>query len=60
MPSCTKKWSPGRVTGIQSAHVICLDGVPRHVRDVHKRLRSLSEELPDGEKCSMTVLIPSF
>ena len=38
VPSCTKKWSPGRVTGIQSAHVICVDGLPRHVRDVSRRL----------------------
>ena len=59
VPSCTKKWSPGRVTGIQSAHVICVDGMPRHVRDVRKRLQqggaadveSLSAELPDGDEC---------
>ena len=36
----TKKWSPGRVTDIQSAHVISVDGVPRHVRVVHKRQHS--------------------
>ena len=22
--SCTKKWSPGTVTGIQSTHIICI------------------------------------
>lgn len=37
VPSCTKRWSLGRVTEIQSKHVICVDGMPRHVRDVRKR-----------------------
>ena len=36
VPSCIKKWSRGRVTGLQSTHVICVDGMPRHVRDVRK------------------------
>lgn len=37
LPSCTKKWALGRVTGVQSTHVVCVDGMPRHVRDVRKR-----------------------
>ena len=66
MTSCAKRWSPGKVTGIQSAHVICVDGVPWHVRDVRKRLHpggaadaeSLTCDLPDDDdECYMTVLL---
>lgn len=37
VPSCTKQWAPGRITGVQSTHVVLVDGMPRHVRDVRKR-----------------------
>ena len=40
VPSCTKKWSFNRVPVIQLSHVVCVcvDGVPRHVCDVCKRV----------------------
>lgn len=37
VPSCTTKWRSGRVTGTQSKHVVLVDGMPRHVRDIRKR-----------------------
>ena len=45
IPSCTKHWALGRVTKVQSEHVVCVDNMPRHVRDVRKR-RGLEEETP--------------
>jgi hypothetical protein len=36
-PSCTKQWALGEVTSVNSKHTVCIDGVPRHVRDVRKR-----------------------
>ncbi|KAF6023195.1 hypothetical protein EB796_018494 [Bugula neritina] len=36
-PSCTKQWALGEVTGVISRHTVCVNGVPRHVRDVRKR-----------------------
>ena len=39
VPSCAKAWAPGRVTVIPSRHTVCVDGMPRHVRDVRKRRR---------------------
>lgn len=39
--SCTKQWSPARITGLVSAHVVNVDGMPRHIRDV--RLRRTGE-----------------
>jgi ribonuclease HI len=38
MPSCTEQWSRGRVTRIVSDHVVEVDGMPRHVRDLRKRV----------------------
>ena len=40
VPSCTKQWMLGSVTGVISGHVIAVDGMPRHVRDVRKRVQS--------------------
>ena len=37
VPSCTKPWAAGRVTKVVSKHTVCVDGMPRHVRDVRKR-----------------------
>ena len=37
VPSCTRQWSLGKLTGIVSKHVVCVDGMPRHVRDVRRR-----------------------
>ena len=34
VPSCTARWSRGRVTKVVSEHVVCVDGMPRHVRDI--------------------------
>ncbi|XP_067931421.1 uncharacterized protein [Watersipora subatra] len=36
-PSCTKQWTLGQVTSVVSKHAVCLDGMPRHVRDVRQR-----------------------
>ncbi|XP_067949793.1 uncharacterized protein [Watersipora subatra] len=36
-PSCTRQWAPGVITGVVSKHNVCVDGMPRHVRDVRKR-----------------------
>ena len=46
VPSCTKRWASGRVTEVQSTHVICVDGMPRHVRDVRKH-RGRDEDSSD-------------
>jgi len=35
--SCTKQWALGEVTRVVSKHVVCVDGMPKHVRDVRKR-----------------------
>jgi len=32
--SCTKRWAFGQITGITSKHTVCVNWVPRHVRDV--------------------------
>ena len=37
VPSCTRQWTRGTVTAIQSQHTVCVDGMPRHVRDLRKR-----------------------
>ena len=47
IPSCTKHWTLGSVTKVQSRHVICVDGMPRHVRDVRRRRRGSEEEPED-------------
>ena len=36
-PSCTKQWMPGKVTRIVSKHTVCVDSMPRHVRDIRKQ-----------------------
>ena len=36
-PSCTKKWMPGKVTRIMSKHTVCVDGMPKHVRDIRRQ-----------------------
>ncbi|XP_067940572.1 uncharacterized protein [Watersipora subatra] len=36
-PSCTRQWAPGVITGVFSKHNMCVNGMPRHVRDVRKR-----------------------
>jgi transposase InsO family protein len=36
-PSCTKQWALGEVTRVVSKHTVCVDRVPRHVRDLRKR-----------------------
>ncbi|XP_067930843.1 uncharacterized protein [Watersipora subatra] len=36
-PSCTRQRAPGVITGVISKHNVCVDGMPRHVRDVRKR-----------------------
>ena len=36
-PSCTRQWASGVVTRVVSSHTICVDGMPRHVRDVRLR-----------------------
>jgi len=38
VPSCTKQWALGKVTRVVSQHVVAVDGMPRHVRDVRKRV----------------------
>ena len=48
VPSCTKRWSLGRVTAVESKHVVCVDGMPRHVRDVRKRRGSAAEGACDA------------
>ena len=37
VPSCTRQWTLGVITRVVSKHVVCVDGMPRHVRDVRKR-----------------------
>ena len=37
MTSCTKQWTLGVVTSVESTHTVCIDGMPRHVRDIRKR-----------------------
>lgn len=53
VPSCTKRWALGRVTAVKSKHIVCVDGMPRHVRDVRRRRGSVSndtdESSDDGE-----------
>ena len=36
-PLYTKKWMPGKVTRIVSRHTECVDGMPRHVRDIRRQ-----------------------
>ena len=36
-PSCVKQWMPGKVTRIVSKHTVCMDGMPRHVRDIRRQ-----------------------
>ena len=36
-PSCTKQWMPGKVTRIVSKHTVCVEGMPRHVRDIRRQ-----------------------
>ena len=36
-PLCTKQWMPGKVNRIVSRHTVCVDGMPRHVRDIRKQ-----------------------
>ena len=36
-PSCTKRWTAGEVTSIVSPHTICINGMPRHIRDIRRR-----------------------
>ena len=35
--SCTRQWALGKVTRVVSTHVVDVDGMPRHVRDVRSR-----------------------
>ena len=37
-PLCTKQWMPGKVSRLVSKHTVCVDGMPRHVRDIRKLL----------------------
>ena len=32
--SSTKQWMPGKVTRIVSKHTVCVDGMPKHARDI--------------------------
>ena len=41
-PSCVKQWMPGKVTRIVSKHTVCVDGMPRHVRDIRKQHSGVS------------------
>ena len=41
-PSCTKQWMPGKVTRIVSTHTVCVDGMPRHVRDIRRQCSGVS------------------
>ena len=41
-PSCVKQWMPGKVTRIVSKHTVCVDGMPRHVRDIRKQQSGVS------------------
>lgn len=45
-PSCTKQWMPGKVTRIVSKHTVCVDGTPRHVRDIRKQRRPVVHRGP--------------
>ena len=36
-PSCTKQWMPDKVTRIMSKHTVCVDGMPKHVRDIRRQ-----------------------
>jgi len=47
VPLCTKKWSLGKITEVQSTHVVCVDGMPRHVRDVRKRRNGVNGDCVD-------------
>merc|ERR1712055_271038 len=47
VPSCTTWWRPGRVTAILSKHTVCIDGMPRHVRDVRKRRGQAADQVQD-------------
>ena len=46
VPSCTKQWTLGEVTRVPSTHVVCVDGMPRHVRDVRKRRYGSGHAVP--------------
>lgn len=49
LPSCTKQWTTGKVTDVVSKHVVCIDGMPRHVRDIRRRVindRPICPQLP--------------
>ena len=39
--SCKKQWMPGKVTRIVSKHTVCIDCMPRHVRDIRKQYSSV-------------------
>ncbi|XP_067951402.1 uncharacterized protein [Watersipora subatra] len=36
-PLCTRQWAPGVITRVISKHNVCVDGMPRHGRDIRKR-----------------------
>merc|ERR1712055_43931 len=47
VPSCTTCWRPGRVTAILSKHTVCIDGMPRLVRDIRKRRGQAADQMHD-------------
>jgi len=52
-PSCTSQWALGRVTSVVSEHTVCVNGMPRHVRDIRKRrqgsdMGSLTDSYAEG------------
>ena len=50
VPSCTKEWAPGTVTRVVSQHVVEVDGMPRHVRDIRLRRAVPRVATPSGRQ----------
>ena len=45
---CTTPWKPGVVTGVNSKYNVEIDKVPRHVRDIRRRLANEFHEREQG------------
>ncbi|KAG1684000.1 hypothetical protein GQR58_009596 [Nymphon striatum] len=50
IPSCTKQWSLGMVSGVMSKYVVRVDGMPRHVKDIRKRRYGSNRGVVHGDR----------
>ena len=57
-PSCTRQWASGKITRVVSTHVVCVDGMPRHVRDVRKRRFGVVRDAVPVERVNRADVVP--